>query len=49
MRRMSFSLHGIEGDWQEIEFPPSFPTVPGHEVVGKIIEIEKKVTKVQDW
>ena len=29
-------LHGIEGDWQEIGIPPSFPTVPGHEVVGKL-------------
>jgi len=38
-------LHGIEGDWQEIGIPPSFPTVPGHEVVGKIIEIGEKVTK----
>ena len=36
-------LHGIEGDWQEIGIPPSFPTVPGHEVVGKIIEIGEKV------
>ena len=38
-------LHGIEGDWQEIGIPPSFPTVPGHEIVGKIIEIGDKVTK----
>ncbi|MBT3475210.1 MAG: alcohol dehydrogenase catalytic domain-containing protein [Thaumarchaeota archaeon] len=38
-------LHGIEGDWQEIGIPSSFPTVPGHEVVGKIIEIGNKVTK----
>ena len=38
-------LHGIEGDWQEIGIPPSFPTVPGHEVVGKIVEVGDKVTK----
>ena len=38
-------LHGIEGDWQEIGIPPSFPTVPGHEVVGKIVETGEKVTK----
>ena len=38
-------LHGIEGDWKEIGIPPSFPTVPGHEVVGKIIEIGDKVKK----
>ena len=38
-------LHGIEGDWKEIGIPPTLPTVPGHEVVGKIIEIGKNVTK----
>ncbi len=38
-------LHGIEGDWQDIGIPPTLPTVPGHEVVGKIVEIGKKVTK----
>ena len=38
-------LHGIEGDWQEIGIPPNLPTVPGHEVVGKIIEVGDKVTK----
>ena len=38
-------LHGIEGDWKEIGIPPTLPTVPGHEVVGKIVEIGEKVTK----
>ena len=38
-------LHGIEGDWKEIGIPPTLPTVPGHEVVGKIIEIGNDVTK----
>jgi propanol-preferring alcohol dehydrogenase len=38
-------LHGIEGDWQDIGIPPMLPTVPGHEVVGKIVEIGKNVTK----
>ena len=38
-------LHGIEGDWQEIGIPPQLPTVPGHEVVGKVVEIGDKVTK----
>jgi len=38
-------LHGIEGDWKELGIPPKLPTVPGHEVVGKIIEIGKNVTK----
>ena len=38
-------LHGIEGDWQDIGIPPQLPTVPGHEVVGKVVEIGDKVTK----
>ena len=38
-------LHGIEGDWLDIGIPPALPTVPGHEVVGKIIEIGDAVTK----
>ena len=38
-------LHGIEGDWQDIGIPPCLPTVPGHEVVGEIIEIGDGVTK----
>lgn len=38
-------LHGIEGDWKELGIPPRLPTVPGHEVVGKIIQIGKDVTK----
>ena len=38
-------LHGIEGDWQNIGIPPALPTVPGHEVVGKVVEIGDNVTK----
>ena len=38
-------LHSIEGDWKDIGLPPTLPTVPGHEVVGKIIEIGNDVTK----
>jgi len=38
-------LHGIEGDWKDIGIPPTLPTVPGHEVVGKVIEIGSNVTK----
>ncbi len=38
-------LHGIEGDWKDIGIPPTLPTVPGHEVVGQVIEIGKDVTK----
>ncbi len=44
-------LHGIEGDWKDLGIPPTLPTVPGHEVVGKVIEIGDSVTKfiVGDW
>ena len=38
-------LHSIEGDWENIGIPPTLPTVPGHEIVGKIIEIGNNVTK----
>jgi propanol-preferring alcohol dehydrogenase len=31
-------LHGIEGDWVKYGIPPALPTVPGHEIVGTIIE-----------
>jgi len=38
-------LHGIEGDWKDIGIPPTLPTVPGHEVVGRIVEIGRDVKK----
>ena len=38
-------LHSIEGDWEDIGLPPTLPTVPGHEVVGKIVEIGNDVMK----
>jgi len=38
-------LHSIEGDWKDIGIPPALPTVPGHEVVGKIVEVGSNVTK----
>jgi len=38
-------LHGIEGDWKDLGIPPTLPTIPGHEVVGKVVEIGDKVTK----
>lgn len=38
-------LHGIEGDWKELGIPPQLPTVPGHEVVGEIVEVGSEVTK----
>ena len=38
-------LHGIEGDWQDLGIPPQLPTVPGHEVVGRVVEAGDAVTK----
>ncbi len=38
-------LHGIEGDWKDIGIPPTLPTVPGHEIVGRVVQIGKSVTK----
>lgn len=38
-------LHGIEGDWTELGIPPQLPTVPGHEVVGMVMETGSNVTK----
>lgn len=38
-------IHGIEGDWLDIGIPPVLPTVPGHELVGSVMEIGKSVTK----
>ncbi len=38
-------LHGIEGDWKDIGIPPTFPIVPGHEIVGKVVQIGESVTK----
>lgn len=38
-------LHGIEGDWKDLGIPPTLPTVPGHEIVGKVIQVGDKVTK----
>ena len=38
-------LHGIEGDWMHVGIPDTLPIVPGHELVGKVIEIGKHVTK----
>ena len=38
-------LHSIEGDWKEIGLPPTLPTVPGHEIVGKIEKIGDDVVK----
>ena len=40
-------LHGIEGDWKDIGIPPTLPTVPGHEVVGKVVKTGSAVTKFQ--
>ena len=38
-------LHGIEGDWMHVGIPDTLPIVPGHELVGKVMEIGNEVTK----
>lgn len=38
-------LHGIEGDWKELGIPPQLPTVPGHEIVGEVVEVGSGVTR----
>ena len=38
-------LHGIEGDWMHVGIPDTLPIVPGHELVGKVMEIGNGVTK----
>ena len=38
-------LHGIEGDWKELGIPPQLPTVPGHEIMGEVVEVGQDVTK----
>ena len=38
-------LHGIEGDWKDLGIPPQLPTVPGHEVVGQVVQTGKNVTR----
>ena len=38
-------LHGIEGDWTDLGIPPSLPTIPGHEVVGTVVETGDQVTR----
>jgi propanol-preferring alcohol dehydrogenase len=38
-------LHGIEGDWKKFGLPPALPTVPGHEIVGKVVDVGTKVSK----
>ena len=40
-------LHGIEGDWKDLGIPPVLPTVPGHEIVGKVVQTGDAVTKFQ--
>jgi propanol-preferring alcohol dehydrogenase len=38
-------LHGIEGDWQKYGIPPSLPTIPGHEIVGEVVQMGSGVRK----
>src|SRR3954464_8110950 len=34
-------IHTVRGEWG----PPAFPVVPGHEIVGKVTAVGKKVKK----
>ena len=38
-------LHGIEGDWKKYGIPPALPTIPGHEIVGEVVQIGSGVSK----
>ena len=38
-------LHGIEGDWKDLGIPPALPTVPGHEIVGRVVETGPAVSR----
>lgn len=40
-------IHGIEGDWLDLGIPPVLPTVPGHELVGEVVQVGSQVTKFQ--
>lgn len=40
-------LHGIEGDWKKYNIPPALPTVPGHEIVGTIVEAGPSAKKLK--
>lgn len=40
-------LHGIEGDWVKYGIPPTLPTVPGHEIVGTVVQTGDKVSKLK--
>ncbi len=39
-------LHSIEGDWKDLGIPPRLPTVPGHEVVGTVVETGNDVAAI---
>ena len=41
-------LHGIEGDWKELGIPPQLPTIPGHEIVGTVVEAGPEVTRLKE-
>lgn len=41
------NLHTIEGDWKSIGIPAKLPIVPGHEIVGIVEEVGKKVKRFE--
>ncbi|QSR88234.1 alcohol dehydrogenase catalytic domain-containing protein [Methylacidiphilum caldifontis] len=38
------NLHMIEGDWMERGIPAKLPIIPGHEIVGRVVEIGNRVS-----
>ena len=40
-------LHGIEGDWKDLGIPPQLPTIPGHEIVGTVVEVGDGVSRLE--
>ncbi len=41
------NLHMIEGDWVKYGIPAKLPIIPGHEIIGKIVEIGEGVENVK--
>jgi uncharacterized zinc-type alcohol dehydrogenase-like protein len=38
-------IHTVNNDWADTQGKPPYPIVPGHEIIGRVIAVGKKVTK----
>jgi uncharacterized zinc-type alcohol dehydrogenase-like protein len=38
-------IHTVNNDWEKTQGKPPYPIVPGHEIIGRVIAVGKKVTK----